>query len=80
MWLAGEGVDTTLQYNLIILMLCGTGLKKWKKLNMSEEDRKDPVKVFRKVRESPGNDISFSLLEAHSTETSRKGLMNPCMS
>ena len=58
-WLAGKGVDPTIQYNKIVLMLDDLGLKKWKKFKLSEEGRKDPVKVFKKFRESLGNDISF---------------------
>ena len=58
-WLAGEGVDPTLQYNKIVPMLGDITLKKWKKFNMSEEDRKDPLRVFKKFKENLGNDISF---------------------
>ena len=59
LWLVGEGVDPILQYNKIVLMLGDIGLKKWKKFNMPEEDRKDQVKAFKRFRESLGNDISF---------------------
>ena len=36
-------------------MLGDAGLKKWKKFNMSEEDRKEPVKVLKYFTESLGN-------------------------
>ena len=57
LWLVGEGVDHLHQYDKIILMLGDTGLKKGKKFNMSEENRKDPAKVSKKFRESMGNNI-----------------------
>ena len=40
-------------------MLGDLGLKKGKKFNMSEEDRKEKVKVFKRFRQSQGNNISF---------------------
>ena len=59
LWLASEQVEPALQFYKIVLMLGDTGLKKWQKFKMSEDDRKDPEEVFKKFRESLGNDISF---------------------
>ena len=59
LWLAGEEVKEELQFNKIVLMLGETGLKKWQQFKLSADDRKDPDKVFKKFRESLGNDVSF---------------------
>ena len=60
LWLASEQVEPVLQFNKTVLMLGDTGLKILQKFMMSEDDRKDQEKVFKKFRESLGNDISFS--------------------
>ena len=67
-----SNVEPALQFNKIVLMLGDTRLKKWKKFSMSEEDRKDQVKVFKKFRESLGNDISFYKAHCIGTSSSRK--------
>ena len=59
LWLASEQVEPALQFNKIVLMLGDTGLKKCQKFKMSEDDRKDPEKVFKKFRERLGNSSSF---------------------
>ena len=40
------------------------GLSRWKKFNMSDEDKKDPEKVFKEFRDSFGKDVSYCTARA----------------
>ena len=64
LWLAGEKVDPTIQYTKIVIMLGDEGLSRWKKFNMSDEDKKDPEKVFKEFRDSFGKDVSYRTARA----------------
>ena len=64
LWLDGEKVDKELQYTKIVLMLGDEGLSRWTQFNMSEADRKDPDKVFKKFRDSFGKDVSYRTARA----------------
>ena len=70
LWLEGEKVDPTIQYTKIVLMLGYEGLSRWKKFNMSDEDKKVPEKVFKEFRDSFGKDVSYRTAEQHSTKIS----------
>ena len=54
----------TIQYTKIVLMLGDEGLSRWKKFNMSDEDKKDPEKVFKEFHDSFGKDVSYCTARA----------------
>ena len=59
LWLAGEEIKNELQYTKIVLMLGEEGLNRWTKSQMTDDDQKDPKKVFEEFKKSLGKDISY---------------------
>ena len=64
LWLAGEEIKEELQYTKIVLMLGEEGLNRWTKFQMTDDDQKDPKKVFDEFKKSLGKDISFRTARA----------------
>ena len=64
LWLAGEKTEPELQYTKIVLMLGDEGLSRWTKFKLSEDDQKDPEKVFKAFRDSLGSEESFHTARA----------------
>ena len=64
LWLAGEEIKEELQYTKIVLMLGEEGLNRWTKFQMTDDDQKDPKKVFDEFKKSLGKDISYRTARA----------------
>ena len=64
LWLAGEKIEKKLQYTKIVLMLGDEGLSRWTKFKMEDTDSEDPNKVYKKFRDSLGNDVSYRTARA----------------
>ena len=59
MYLAVTKVDAAMQWNHIVLLMGDEGLRRWDAINMDDEDKKDPAKVWTKFEDSLEKTKSF---------------------
>ena len=64
LWLAGEEIKNELQYTKIVLMVGEQEINRWTKFQMTDDDQKDPKKVFEEFKKSLGKDISYWTVRA----------------